>query len=374
MRVFFVCILTIELFASLLCPAMESGSPLQAYQKEREVKNAQDRLLFARLTTARSKNSDVLCEAILDLLKYSTNDKDNRHAMELINTLLRRTPEDSEAYRESVFAKGQLLARAGQKDTAKALFLEAIRNEWKNAMDRFRETLIDCGYLDEACILEFERVAGEPPYRAYRREDDSLGIFLSLMRRMKRVKPESLAMVSVYDSIHTVREGEPYKRLAKALCLSEDGKSEEAVEILTDLDETVAKYNRHTSKNLSEIQRFKNHREFRNIPLYAASILYKQGADLQKAQDFFSLFMERNRGKNKKIMASSLQLAGDLNAAPQNRSALRTFVEFILKSSWFNDAGVRKDFTPDEVSHLYALSSIDQQSSAGEHQVAVKTL
>lgn len=341
--------------------AMNALGSLQTYQQERDEKNKNERLLFARITAARSKNPDVISEAVWDVVNYSTSRQENLFAIELVNSVLKRLSDESDAYRESVLAKGKLLARARQKDTVDALFQEVIRKRWKNAVLRYSESLIECGYLDEACMLEFERIAGLQPYRYYRGEDESLETFLSLLRRIKRDKPDCSLRSIVFENLPRAGENDPYTLIAKALCLSEDGHADEGIAILTGLDEKFFKSNRHTPKNLRDVNRYKNHREYKHIPLYMASVMYEQGKDFELAQESYTRYIERNKGKNKKILASTLRLARDLSLDGQGGENWNKFVEFIQKSIWFNDENVRKDFTPDEFSNLRDLQQIEEQ-------------
>lgn len=349
MRGCFVAFLAV--FAASLF-AEEPSKSLSLYQQERDSKDANARLLFAREIVDKSSDAAVVHEAVLDLVKYSTDEKENRIALECIDAALRRVFSDNDAYREMTFAKGKLLARMGESEAADELFREAIQKHWKNASLRYGESLVENGFWEQACILEFERIAGLPDYQDDRGEDESLEFFLALLRKMKHAQPDQSAVTRIYEKIQRVRKEDPCCEIARALCLAEDKNVEESITVLQNIDAILAKYRFPTVKILRPSIEYQSHREYRNIPLYIASILTKAG-DSRAANEAFSEYMERNAGKDEKIIKSAIRIVFDLDLEWQDRKNKVEFTSFLIESPWFKDASVQQRIGDNNLSIIY---------------------
>ncbi len=339
--------------------SVETPSSLSVYQRERDALNAQDAFSLARKTVEQSGEEEVIQEAVLDLVKYSADEENNRLSLEQIEGALDKLPSDCPAFRESTLAKGKLLARLGKRDDADILFQKAIKKHWKNAVWRYSESFIENGALDQACILEFLRISGLPPYVYYRGTEESLDIFLRLLLMFKIDQSYMSSMDQVYQPIlKEIREEDPYAEIAKALCQAIDGQSEKSIETLKSIDTRLELSRfRIPPRHFLRKVRWDHHREYFHIPVYLATLSLRNG-DYLEAMKAFDLFMERNQGKNKKIVDAAIRILWDMIIEKGLQRHKDEFASFLLDNAWFKDRKVKEEIGIENIAILY-----DQQQS-----------
>ena len=347
-------LMAVILVAGMGAKAEEAGSPVEQYKQERLGKPAYERFLYAQEILVQSQDAAVLHEAVQDVVRYAANRDEDEAALRAIEAAIPRLPPDGDAYREAVLARGKMLTRLGRREEAETLFQEAIQKQWKHALWRYSESLIENDAMAEACRLEWERIAGIETYRHYRGEEESLEIFLTLLRLMKHGKPDSLAAVEVSHKLENHTDRPEYVKIARALCMAEDGYIPEALALLNELD-----------RELSET---KTHREYKHIPLYQASILFKEGRDYPPAEAAFLEFIARNEGKDSKIIASALRLARDIEIQKKNYHKMDEFASFIISSDWFQKESVQSGFSADDIASIYDMLQIGLMNSGKENE------
>ena len=341
---FMALLISVILAAGMGAKAEEAGSPVEQYKQERLGKPAYERFLYAQEILVQSQDAAVLHEAVQDVVRYAANRDEDEAALRAIEAAIPRLPPDGDAYREAVLARGKMLTRLGRREEAETLFQEAIQKQWKHALWRYSESLIENDAMAEACRLEWERIAGIETYRHYRGEEESLEIFLTLLRLMKHGKPDSLAAVEVSHKLENHTDRPEYVKIARALCMAEDGYIPEALALLNELD-----------RELSET---KTHREYKHIPLYQASILFKEGRDYPAAEAAFLEFIARNEGKDSKIIASALRLARDIEMILENRKKMDEFASFVIHSPWFQNEETQKKLTDNNKAEIYDMQQM----------------
>ena len=351
---FMALLMAVILVAGMGAEAEEAASPVEQYKQERLGKPAYERFLYAQEILVQSQDAAVLHEAVQDVVRYAANRDEDEAALRAIEAAIPRLPPDGDAYREAVLARGKMLTRLGRREEAETLFQEAIQKQWKHALWRYSESLIENDAMAEACRLEWERIAGIETYRHYRGEEESLEIFLTLLRLMKHGKPDSLAAVEVSHKLENHTDRPEYVKIARALCMAEDGYIPEALALLNELD-----------RELSET---KTHREYKHIPLYQASILFKEGRDYPPAEAAFLEFIARNEGKDSKIIASALRLARDIEIQKKNYHKMDEFASFIISSDWFQKESVQSGFSADDIASIYDMLQIGLMNSGKENE------
>ena len=132
-----------------------------------------------------------------------------------------------------------------------------------------------------------------------------------------------------------------FTRIAKALCFAVDGYPDEAVGLLEEIDALL-------SEN-------KEHREYKHIPLYQASILFNLGVNYPAAEAAFTEFMKRNEGKHTKIITSALRLARDMEFIIEDRKKKDEFAGFVINTDWFQDETVQEELSDEDKAAIYDM-------------------
>ncbi|MGC9329887.1 MAG: hypothetical protein ACP5I1_19790 [Candidatus Hinthialibacter sp.] len=237
-----------------------------------------------------------------------------------------------------------MLTRLGEQAEAEALFQNAIQNNWKHAMWRYSESLIENDDMAEACILECLRIAGLEKYAPYRGEEESLEIFLTLLRLTKDFDDSLSVTAEASQKLGAISDKPVFVQIARALCLSEDGRIPEALQILEKLNLQLAET--------------KTHREYKHLPLYKASILFKEGRDYPAAEAAFTEYIRRNEGQNQKIIASALRLARDIEIRIEDRPKMDECLTFVIESDWFQRDDVQNSLTDDNKAEIYDMQGV----------------
>lgn len=319
-------------------------SPTDQYKQERLGKRAYERFLHAIEALAQSPDASVISAAAQDAARYAANRDEDARALQSIETALEYLPQDSNEWRETKLVWGKMLTRLDRIDEADAFFQDAIQNNWQNAMKRYGESLIENDHMAGACILECQRIAGLEKYAKYRGEDESLEVFLTQLRQTKDFDSRILLTSDVAGNLDSIADKPEFIEIAQALCLAEDGNPAEAIARLDKIDAQLAEK--------------KDHREYKHIPLYKASILFKEGNDYPAAQAALTEFMKRNEGKNRKIAESTLRIARDIEMRIENCPKMDECLTFLLDTEWFKDENVQKDLTDDNKAELFDVRGV----------------
>jgi predicted negative regulator of RcsB-dependent stress response len=261
-----------------------------------------------------------------------------------IDAAMERLTVDGDAHREAMLARGKLLTRLDKRDEAESLFHNAISQKWNHAMWRYSESLMESDQMAESCIMECNRIAGLEKYKHYLSEGESLEIFLTLLRLTKHHDSEISVVDDVSRQLSDITDKQHFSRIAKALCFAEDGYTDEAVALLDEID--------------AQLSEKKDHRDYKHLPLYKASILFKEGKNYPVAQAAFTEFMKRNEGKNKKIITSALRLARDIEIQHKSCNKIDEFATFLIGSKWFKDDAVINNISINSVASLYDMQQI----------------
>ncbi len=344
MRFMYYSLVLLFICSSCIALADDDVIGIEQYQQHRLVKRSYERFLYANEMLLKAGDIEVIKEAVQDAIRYATNKDENQQTLNAIESAMKRLPVDGEAHREAMLAWGKMLTRLHRWDLAKPFFQDAISNNWHNAMLRYSESLIESGRMAESCILEFNRIAGLDKYKNYLGAEESLEIFLTLLRMAKNHDPSISVVDDVSQRLDDITDKPIFTRIAKALCMAEDGYPDEAVSILDEIDVLLSKK--------------KEHREYKHIPLYKASILYKQGVNFPAAEAAFTKFMKRNEGKDEKIIASALRLARDLLIQRRKMENMDEFASFLIESDWFKDDSMKQDLPVESVASLYDMQQI----------------
>jgi len=349
MRFMYNSLVLLVICSSGLALADDEVIGIKQYQQHRSAKQAYERFLYANEMLLKTGNIEVINEAVQDAIRYATNKNENQKALNAIESAMKRLPVNGKDHREAMLAWGKLLTRLHRWDLAKPIFLDAISNNWNNAMLRYSESLIESDRMAESCILECNRIAGLEKYKNYLGKEESLEIFLTLLRMTKNHDSIISVVNDVARRLDDIADKQIFTRIAKAMCFAEDGNPNEAVVVLDEIDALLSKK--------------KEHREYKHIPLYKASILFKQGENYPVAEAAFTEFMKRNEGKNKKIIASALRLARDILIKRQCRNKMDEFASFLIESDWFRDDSMKQDLPVESVASLYDMQQMGLMNS-----------
>jgi len=208
-------------------------------------------------------------------------------------------------------------------------------------MWRYSESLMESDQMAESCIMECNRIAGLEKYQHYLSEGESLEIFLTLLRLTKHHDPEISVVDDVSKQLNDITDKQHFSRIAKALCFAEDGYTDEAVALLDEID--------------AQLSEKKDHRDYKHLLLYKASILFKEGKNYPIAQAAFTEFMKRNEGRNKKIITSALRLARDIEIIKEDRCKMDEFAGFVINTEWFQSEAVQEELSDDDKAAIYDM-------------------
>ena len=130
--------------------AADEMSELDQYQQERVEKWPYERFVYALDTLQKTQDIKVVNISVQDVVRYSTINDEYQKALDAIDSLMERLALDDDAHLEASLARGKLLARLNQWDEAYRIFHNAISSNWKNALLRYSESLIESDRMVEA--------------------------------------------------------------------------------------------------------------------------------------------------------------------------------------------------------------------------------
>lgn len=329
----------------------EQLNPLENYKETRNYRLSRDLRSFALNTIRVSRNQDVIQEAIQDLLKHSNSAIQHEDALHVLDEVIANSTSESEAFRSATLGKGKLLKRLGRDAESKTLFHKSIQQRMLHAMWRYSESLIDAGELDEASKLEYRRVIGLGDYAHYRAEKEDFFIFITLLRMMKNNNPNVSAMDQVFADLEDSTAYPQAKNIMKALCLTEDGSYQDAIDLLKQVDiQLVANSNIQSGSILNE---------YRNIPLYITSAMLYQDEDLNSVGKYFKDFLIRNQSDPRHIYVKTLKVVRDLEVNFENDMRKAHVITAPLLTSGIVTGPTNAElFSEEEIAALYELHGI----------------
>ena len=317
----------------------------QDYEGQRDQLKLAERVPFIVETIQNETDSDTLVIALDDLLKFSVSDEENRSALTHIEAALAKLPADSNESKNARLLKAKTLRRLGDKQ-GEQIFKQAFEEEWGLAFYEYRRSLLETSDFDKTAVAEFRRASRQPGFDygapPYKDRIEELGLFKLYLSRLKANQPDVSAMESVYANIGEIEKEPLMKEMAKALCLSADGRFAEAKQAIADA-ETVREV-------LGESE------DWKNIPLYKAMVLLDDGVDIAGAQAEFRNFMDAHGDNYKLIYSGGVRFARSLEKSPQlNKAKMDEVTSLLVESPIMKDPAVMATFSEYDIAHLLDL-------------------
>lgn len=330
--------------------AQAGNLALDAYYSQRDELNAMERRGFGAQAIARQSNPEVLREALEDVLSFSATEEENLDALEQIEIVLGKIPEEGAVYEKVMLYKGKVLRRLGRTEEGDAIFARAFEEQWGQSQYENERSLLELGDYAGMAVHEFERVSGPiqggsyqvPPY-----EDgiEDLGRFKTFVAHLKAGDSDVSAMEAVFAEIEELDAPPAMKELAKALCLSEDGRFDEALEIITSVEEETES----------------NDPVWKYIPLYQSMVLMDQESptlmsqrNFTEARAAFRGFMARCGDDYKLIHSAGIRFTRSMEYTGKS-SMMHEVTGLLIDSQIFQDDEIKETFSDYEIAHTYDL-------------------
>jgi len=334
---------------------------VEDYKSQRKAMGAEERFTFAEQQVQQSTKPEVINEAIQDLLKHSDTPNGYESALSTIRDNIHKLDSQNLPFIEARLAEAKFLARLGQRQEAETIFQNAIENEWKHALWRYSEHFIDLGELDQASILEYDRVVAKEKYEHYRDSQEDFFIFLTLLQMLKKASPEQNAVDAVSNQLDESTKFPFAKSIAHGLCLAVDERYHEAINVLKEVD-TYLTDNRENKQFLSSFN------EHQNIPLYLTWVILKERKQMEEADIWFNKFIERNDEDLHHVYKRSMRIVRDLSVrANRDLHKAKIITSQLLESPIIQDTSIKASFSSDEIAGIYDLH---QQSLAWSGEYA----
>jgi len=321
------------LFITLIFPfpcsivvAQTDAERVEAFILESKRLPVAERIQRASETMQVSDDQAVVGEAARDLARFSKTPERAQAALAEIDALIRKSSPDSHAFRWGNLAKARVLARLDRKDEALAIFRTAIAECWdKNVYREFFETCGEAGQFALMAVEEYHRQTGDEysdEVREFHGLGDDLIDVLCHLRSMRVDRPDSLAMQEILPQLKESKRRPLANRIAKALCLSADGRYDEA---LTELDQIQAILS-------AEDAPVSDRDESKDLPLYRTAVLLFQGQDYDAARDAFRDYMARNADDPEHLLFRSRNLTYGMDETPSDIRRIAEFTRVLVNS------------------------------------------
>ncbi|MEW6234680.1 MAG: hypothetical protein AB1656_04775 [Candidatus Omnitrophota bacterium] len=334
---------------SPLSRSQDSASAVEQYRR------ARDRMPLSLCRTnaisaiSKQQDAETLKAALEDLLKWSATAQENEEALQFIGAVLAKLPAAGADHQKVMLFKGKALRRLGRSEEGDAIFAQAYAEKWPQFQYENERSLMERRDYAAVARQEFERVSGRMNGSLYQVPPftdgfEDLGLFKIYLNRLKVNSPETAAMEAVYAPMAQVKEPALMLAMAKALCLSVDGRFDEAMQEING-----AEANLNPSGDAPA---------GKDIPLCMTMILIDSGASRDAAQAEFRKFMEAHGSDWHVIYTGGVRCVRSLEERFEQRERMVDITSLLIDSPIIQDATARSTFSTYDIAHLYDLHQI----------------
>jgi len=304
----------------------------QAFILESKRLPVAERVDRAVLTIQNSTDDAVVAEAAWDLTRFWDNPEEKIAA---IDSMLASKQQDTRAFQWGTMAKARLLARQGAKEEARAIFQNAIAQNWEKARVMYFDSLWETGDYALMAMDLYEHNANAPADTrnqvVYEEGRDFIEM-LNGLRAMRTGNADSSAMRDVFPKLKESKFRPLAIRFAKALCLTADDRCPEA---LAELDEVQKLIGEKASPDFDES---------RDLPLFRAAVLFFEGRDFDAARASFREYMDRNADNRSRVLGQALTLIFAMENSYQDGQIILELTDLLVNSEYITDETIKSQF------------------------------
>ncbi|MBZ0256247.1 hypothetical protein K8I31_09305, partial [bacterium] len=297
-------------FASLFlcCQRSEQDTNVQSelkqvqnYQKSKHAVSDNDKFAVALETIETSQDEALILRALVDIQRYSENGSSyssysgiyqpitgkaiNRaDAEDAVENLVRHFPETSAVHQKALFTKAIFKLQRKQTKEGIELFRDILKHGWETSFDEINSELVKAlGWADGTaayCSLATDPELIQPTHRNFVR------FFLSNIIKMRRQDSNFAITQSIRERVEFAEKPNLYGKVLDALCLIAKSQISEAERRLDQIEDEL-----ESDPN----ERNSLYGEWRNIPLYRASGVYRVQGATQELHNHLTEFWKRNQ-------------------------------------------------------------------------------
>ncbi len=337
---------------------------LEAYHTRSRQVQGDERYIWAKETLLKDPanlDEELGIRALKDMASTAQQIKRHDDAMVTMGMLMRRLEEGSKLWRMAYLVNARSVLKQGRIDEGRELFRAALR-DWEDCispgvLEYYTNTLHEMQLYEQYIIdhynlsLEFEN--------AYEESEFSLFRALYIQATEARLNtPNDIVLPGMLPNLSfnamdrilpqlKEKEGHPeYPVIAKAICLIADQKHGEAIVELEALQAIKP-----------PPEELETYNEYRNIPLYIATAMYRRDQDFEKATPYLDDFWEQNRDRPGYVLDAVLDIIGFIRNEDMHYLGGDSYYvsKYLVDKGFTKDSAIREKLTEGEVAHLYSL-------------------